>query len=153
MADVYTTPSIALGTSSMGIQHKQAAGQQFTGVFPTGVQTVANGTCKYTTPVTPAGQGGLFDFVAGEPHIVWLYANLGGSVAYVVTIENLDPTTTPADAVIAGESVQVAAATGQYLALGPYRLLSRQALKLVTSGAAAAMVARAVAITEKGYRG
>ena len=144
MANLISGP----GLSISGIQHQVTAGAQFTGELPTvsspaHVVTFANALNKFVADI----KGGLFDFEQEEPlRVMQYHFDLGSSIAYVLTVETYDATGT----VIAGESMQLLSATARIVVGTPnWALGKNQKLKLTTSGASAAMIARIHVVTAR----
>jgi hypothetical protein len=136
-----------VGTSPAGIQQLITAGSQFNGARSTSTLSTGNGMNKYATDT----KGGLFDFEQTEPIVVHnVMADFGGSVTYSVYIVNLDA----GGAVISGESLLLTTGTAATLSyVSRLTLGVKQAVQLVTSGASAAMLARAWATTCRGFQG
>jgi hypothetical protein len=142
---------ITTGVSTVGIQHLITAGQQFTGVIPPITPTpptFANNLTKFAI----ASTGGLFNFENSETVIVTQYAfNFNAATAYELALVNLDNT----GAVIAAETQIIYSDTATTLFTQPQRIIlgARQALRLVTTNAVAAMCAQVYAVQERGFRG
>lgn len=145
-----------LSTSPTAIQQRLSATNNFGGVLPVGAATpdVGNAVYKYAEGAV----GGLFLWGIREPVVIdQVLVNLGASGTVTVSVANVDPATAvgaaPTYALIAGEEYVVAtAAAVTFLALPGLglTLLPFQALRIVTSGSAAAKAALCVARLERG---
>ena len=115
---------------SVGIHQKTTGSGVWDGSKPVLTPTFANGLNKFPD----SEEAGLFDFEQEGPLTVQQYHfDLGASVAYVISIVNLDDDGVP----IAGEALQIDADTGQYpFTRNPFILLPRQALQITVAGAA-----------------
>lgn len=118
------------GRSPVGIHQKTTVTGVFDGTRPAGAPVFANGLNKYADGEV----GGLFDFEQDAPLTVNQYHfDLGASVAYTLSIVNLDAAGVP----LAGEALQIDTGTSRYpFSRSPFILLPRQALQIVVAGAA-----------------
>lgn len=153
-----TTPRTPF-TFSSAIQQRISAGGSFNGTFPTGDCPIAQpGPMIYK--FAPQAAGGLFFWDANEPVICGqMHIDCGSSADIKIYLVNLDPATcklgsTPTP--LAGEGILIEEQTGQnFVALDEARfktvLLPYQALQLIVTGAATAMIAQAVGSIERTY--
>lgn len=144
-----TLPTVYMdvGEALMGIQQIITSAGNANGTAPVGTPTVANGLVKYATATT----GGLFDFGSLDALCVFFECDFGASTAYTVTVSNMNDAGT---ATLAGEDTQVAAATSRfYVTTEPFRLTSRQVIKISTTAGSAAMVLRVKAVLQRNYQG
>lgn len=126
------TLKVPAGRSPTGIHQKTTVAGVWDGTKPPATDmTFANGLNKFADSAAGAG---LFDFEQISPCTVLQYHfDLGASVAYTISIVNLDAAGAP----IAGEELQIDAGTSRYpFTRTPFVLLPRQALKVVVAGAA-----------------
>ena len=150
-----TTTRVAQA-SSTAIQQRITSTNFFDGTLPTGDAPIGADYSIYK--YSAQGAGGLFFWNTREPLVCsQIHVDLGGSANVSVYLVNLDPATIDtAPAVLAGESMLIAAATGvTYLNLDEARfkmvLLPFQAIKIVTTASAAAQIAQVVASHERSY--
>lgn len=144
-----TTPLLPVSAALIGIQQRLEANRNATGAAPATTPTIANGLIKYPAP-TAADGGGLFDFESLDAIVVFPEFDLGASTTLTIKIVNMGTNNT----VIAGEETMVYTGSVRYYApTEPFRLTSRQALQVTTSGGSAAMVLRVKAQLQINYQG
>lgn len=121
---------VSASRSPIGIHQKTTAGGDWDGTKPATTPVFANGLNKFPDSL----KAGLFDFEQDAPLTIQQYHfDLGASVAYTISIVNLDAAGVP----IPGEELQIDTGTSRFpFSRAPFLLMVRQALKLVVAGAA-----------------
>lgn len=112
----------------VGIHQQTTVTGDWDGTAPETTPTFANGLNKFPD----SEKAGLFYFEQSGPITVLQYHfDLGASVAYTLSIVNLDAD----DAPIAGEELVIDTGTSRYpFTRTPFILLVRQALRIVVAG-------------------
>jgi hypothetical protein len=118
------------------IEHKIAAGSQFDGQVPTTTKVIEKDMERFPED----SQGGLFDFEFTRPFsLVQLVIKFGGQSSWSINLVDTDGTEVE---LVSGTTETEFITTQEVGALAGLILLEDHKLKLVTTGASTAMVAR-----------
>lgn len=118
------------------IEQKITAASDFNGVLPTTTKVLEFDMERFPTDTV----GGLFDFENSNPlQVHQVLIKFGGQTTWSLVIVDVDTVETT---LASGTTEAELLVTNQVGPLAQFILLEGQALKLVTSGASAAMVAR-----------